>query len=841
MQRPGGREAGPAAEARPAGASLPPRTAPPPRTGPRAFRVIVPVALGLVLAGGVAAAAFGPVVRGKVAAEAERRHLDVELGAVRPGFFAVVLRRVRVSPRGVPGLALELDEVRVDLTAGLSLREIAAHGGRVLLEGEPEEIRRRVEETRRASTGTGGEGGAPRSRVPVAAHGITVAWKAPSGASVKGEGIHVARGDDGVRLGAAALATTYDRLGLELRGLEVELAPEGTLRKVGAATLDVSVAPDPKAAPAEPPKAAPAEPAPPPLPVVIGKPPKGGKGAPAKPALHDPARADEAPSEERVLPAPDLKALRARLANVARELDARVPDGLRVDIGGLSVKLDAANEPIAFGPGPFSLDRRGGALHVLFASGDGTGRPGAPVATTGAGSAGTPLSLDLELPFGAGDVVARLAGGPVSLAMLGVKEGQKGLSGVTKGMVSGKGKLALAADGQALTFDGELALRNLAWNQPRIAPEPMKNLSFGTSARGVLDAGGKLRIDEAQLDVGALHLRAHGTVEESSEHFGLSLGLEVAPAGCQALLASAPEGLMPTVQGMRLSGTFGANVQVAFDTRTIDKMLLDYKIDDGCRVLEVPRELSRERFSKSFTYRTYHPDAKPFDTTTGPGTSSWTDLQNISPFMVAAVLTTEDGAFYKHHGFNHNAIRGSVQANLKAKRFVRGASTISMQLAKNLFLTRSKNLSRKLEEVILTDYLEQVFQKDEVMELYLNVVEFGPDVYGVTQAAEHYFGRKPEELNVAEAFFLATLLPSPLRLGKLREKGQVPDTWMAHLRRLMEIAAKTGKISRAELAEGLEQSVVFVRLGEARPEPRKPISSKRRDPYEDDASWQPLD
>jgi hypothetical protein len=504
------------------------------------------------------------------------------------------------------------------------------------------------------------------------------------------------------------------------------------------------------------------------------------------------------------------------------------------------MKLDASGEPIAFGPGPFSLERHGGSLHVLFASGDGTAKPAGAVATTAA-PAGTPLSLDLELPFATGDVVARLAGGPVSLSMLGVKEGQKGLSDVAHGMLSGKGKLVLAADGASITFDGELALRGVAWNQPRIAPEPMKNLSFGTAARGVLEANGKLRIDDAQLDMGALHVKAHGTVDESADHFALSLGVDVAPAGCQALLESAPQGLMPTVEAMRMSGTFGASFQVAFDTRAIDKMLLDYKVDDACRVLEVPRALMRERFTTSFAYRTYHPDAKPFETSTGPGTPSWTALENISPFMVAAVLTTEDGAFYKHHGFNHAAIRGSVQANLKAKRFVRGASTITMQLAKNLFLTRSKNLSRKLEEVILTDYLEQAFQKDEMMELYLNVVEFGPDVYGITKAAEHYFGRKPEELELAECFFLATLLPSPLRLGKLRDRGQVPEAWMAHLRRLMEIAGKNGKVSRAELAEGLERAVVFVRPGEPRPEPRKPVSGKRRDPYEDDAAWQPLE
>ena len=255
----------------------------------------------------------------------------------------------------------------------------------------------------------------------------------------------------------------------------------------------------------------------------------------------------------------------------------------------------------------------------------------------------------------------------------------------------------------------------------------------------------------------------------------------------------------------------------------------------------VPRELAHARFDGAFTYKTYHPDGTTDDTTTGPGTASWTPLDDISPFMVDAVLTTEDGAFYKHHGFNHSAIRNSVAANLKARRFVRGASTISMQLAKNLFLARDKALSRKIEEVILTDYLEQVFGKDDMMELYLNVVEFGPDVYGITRAADYYFGRKPEELNLVECFFLASLLPSPIRYGKLRDKGEALDGWTRHLHALMEIAAKNNKITRAELDEGLKASLVFVHAGEARPEARKPTTSSRRDPNEDDAAWRPLD
>ncbi|RYG18144.1 peptidoglycan transglycosylase, partial [bacterium] len=184
--------------------------------------------------------------------------------------------------------------------------------------------------------------------------------------------------------------------------------------------------------------------------------------------------------------------------------------------------------------------------------------------------------------------------------------------------------------------------------------------------------------------------------------------------------------------------------------------------------------------------------------------------------------------FRKHRGFSHASIRGAIIANLKARRFVRGASTISMQLSKNLFLGREKTLSRKLEEVLLTTYLEQVFDKDALIELYLNVVEFGPDLYGITDAAEHYFGRSPNELNLAEAFFLASLLPSPLRYHRMYEKGEVSPGWLRHLHQLMEISEQRGALTSGELAEGLAAPIVFYKGVGARPEPRSPAAPERR-------------
>lgn len=793
--------------------------------GRRPSRRTLVALLAVVAVVFVGALAFPPLARARVEAEGARRRLEVTVGSIRPGFFAVVMHDVRVRPAGVAGVDVQLEEVRVELTAGFSVREVVARGGAIRAEGEPDELMDRLRAWRGEARG-GGEGAGGR-RAALAATGLALSWTLPaSGGSVRGEGLRASRAEDKVLLGCAKLVAERGHDALEIASGELELAPDGALRRATASAISLAHAPPRAAKPAAAAAAPTAEPTPPPLPPPLAR---RGKGAKVKEP--PPAQAPPVP-EEPVLPLPDLHKLRARAGVLARQLGDRLPEGAKVEVGGLSVRVDVDGEPVAVGPGAFTLERRADRVHVSFASDSEQGA---------AKPAGTPLSIDAELPLGSGDVVARLSGGPVSLGVLGVREGTKGLLDVGRGSVSGRGQVALSSAGDALTFDGQVSLRSISIKNPRLSAEPLRGLDFSVGARGVLDDSGRLRVDDAQLDMGALHVKTHGTIEETPEHFALSLAIDVAPAACQALLDGAPEGLLPTVRSMRMTGTFGATARVVFDTRAIDKLALDYKVDDACRVLEVPRDLARERFAGAFTYRTYHPDGTPGETTTGPGTPSWTNLEDISPFMVAAVLTTEDGAFYRHKGFNHAAIRSSVQANLKARRFVRGASTITMQLAKNLFLSRQKTLSRKIEEVILTDYLEQVFQKDEMMELYLNVVEFGPDVYGVTQASEHYFGRKPEELNVAEAFFLATLLPSPLRYGKLRDKGEVSESWGRHLHALMQIAAKNGKIAPSELAEGVAAQVVFLRPGEPRPEPRPPVRAPRRDPYEPEADWQPLE
>jgi hypothetical protein len=797
--------------------------APQKRMGLRLRRGLMGGAAALAIAAVGAAAAFGPLVRGRVADVAKARHLAVEVGSVRPGWFSVRLSDVRARAEGVDGAEARLSEVRVGLTAALGVSEVTVRGGEIRVEGEPEHLAEQLRAWKERAA-VRGEGSGGTKKVPVTMGEIAL-HAAFAGGTLEGKALGISRSDAGeLTLTAGALDARQEGRGVELSGVRVELGADGKPRLIDADRA-VVVGALPRAAVAATSASASAEPPPPPLPPITRRGKRAAKIAPPPVSVARGAR---------LVPMPDPKALRAKVGALASAGLSRLPDGLRVSIRGLEARVDLEGESIALGPGPLSVERSGDGVHVAFSTdkADGPRRDG---------PAATPLSIDAEIPLGPGEVTVRLSGGPVSLALLGLKEGQRGLLDVARGTVEGKGQLVLAANGDALTFDGSVAVAGLGVSNRRLALEPLRNLDVRVSGRGVVEQGGKLRLDDARFDMGALHVQTHGRVEESDDRLALALGVEIAPAACQALLDSAPAALLPTVKPSRMSGTFGARGRIAFDTTQINKLELEYTVDDGCRMTEVPAALSRSRFAHEFTYRAYHPDGTGFDVSTGPGTSAWTDLGGVSPHVVAALLTTEDGAFYRHHGFNHPAIKSSILANLKARRFVRGASTITMQLAKNLFLSRQKTLSRKIEEVILTDYLEQVFRKDDILELYVNVVEFGPDLYGVTRAADHYFGRKPEELNVGESFFLASILPSPVRYSRMRDAGQPSERWSKHLAALFEIAARNGKITPAEATEAAAQPVVFMKPGDPRPEPRTAVHGSRTDPYGADDGWQPID
>lgn len=141
----------------------------------------------------------------------------------------------------------------------------------------------------------------------------------------------------------------------------------------------------------------------------------------------------------------------------------------------------------------------------------------------------------------------------------------------------------------------------------------------------------------------------------------------------------------------------------------------------------------------------------------------WVPLKKISPYLIKAVLIAEDDKFWRHEGFDYEAIQRAIERDIKEKRFKFGGSTISQQLAKNLYLSPSKNPIRKVAEAIITWRMEKMLSKKRILELYLNVVEWGDGIFGAEAASRHYFGKPSLELTPEEAARLASVLPNPRR------------------------------------------------------------------------------
>ncbi|MBP2672681.1 MAG: monofunctional biosynthetic peptidoglycan transglycosylase, partial [candidate division NC10 bacterium] len=142
---------------------------------------------------------------------------------------------------------------------------------------------------------------------------------------------------------------------------------------------------------------------------------------------------------------------------------------------------------------------------------------------------------------------------------------------------------------------------------------------------------------------------------------------------------------------------------------------------------------------------------------------SWVPLSKLPRHLTDAIIVAEDGTFYEHEGFDWFEVRESLEKNIRERRAARGGSTITQQLAKNLYLSTSKDPLRKAREMVITMLLEQSLSKQRILELYVNLIEWGDGIFGVDAAARRYFGRPASALSFEQSLRLAAVIPSPIR------------------------------------------------------------------------------
>lgn len=141
---------------------------------------------------------------------------------------------------------------------------------------------------------------------------------------------------------------------------------------------------------------------------------------------------------------------------------------------------------------------------------------------------------------------------------------------------------------------------------------------------------------------------------------------------------------------------------------------------------------------------------------------SWVDIEDVNPNLLRSIVCMEDGEFFRHKGIDWDELNIALKLNKRRGRSIRGGSTITMQLAKNLFLTTQKSILRKGKEFVITFRMEKEISKKAILQNYVNAVEWGDGLFGIKKAADVYFNKKPADLSVNEASRLAAVIPSPL-------------------------------------------------------------------------------
>ncbi len=246
-------------------------------------------------------------------------------------------------------------------------------------------------------------------------------------------------------------------------------------------------------------------------------------------------------------------------------------------------------------------------------------------------------------------------------------------------------------------------------------------------------------------------------------HKKYELKLQIPTTTAQTLFDAIPTGMFQSLDGMKVEGDVGYSLDFLLDSNRPDDVKLDIHTYKNNFKIKQYGAVDIEKIKYDFTYLPYEKGNLVRPIQIGADNPNYVSFNEISPHLRNAILTSEDYSFFTHKGFNEEAIRKAIATNFKAHSYKRGGSTISMQLVKNIFLNRQKTLFRKIEEIMLVWLIEnnRLVSKQRMYEVYLNMIEWGPNVYGIGEAARFYFGKHPMQLNLGESIYLAHIVPKP--------------------------------------------------------------------------------
>jgi len=369
---------------------------------------------------------------------------------------------------------------------------------------------------------------------------------------------------------------------------------------------------------------------------------------------------------------------------------------------------------------------------------------------------------------------------------------------------------------------GRVELQGVGFEHVKIARIPVADIQ-ASSDFGILwrPSSRQARLRLKGLSGGHAHADVDVTIDRIGPEPAVKLAVQLPEQPCDDVLRDIPSALVPRLQGARLEGNLSFDLTADVDFANPDAFRFDLDGDwSTCHALSLGDVIDVERLNGRFTQRIWE-GSEPTDIRVGPGTPGYVSMDALPDYVWQAAIATEDMAFFKHQGFRTTLMTRAIRLNLKRGRYVYGGSTISQQLVKNLFLSREKTLSRKLEEAFITWHMERTLSKRRILELYLNCIEYGPGIYGIRKAAYTYFGVHPSRLTPLEAAFIMGLKPDPKSGYNVYRRRVVRSWWLSKLEHILRrLWHDMGVLTEAQFREAAPYVPIFFYPGEGRVVPK---------------------
>lgn len=406
--------------------------------------------------------------------------------------------------------------------------------------------------------------------------------------------------------------------------------------------------------------------------------------------------------------------------------------------------------------------------------------------------------------------------------------------------------------GPGINFTGKASLRDLKLSHRRLrAPLEVAEVAYEWKAlRGGADKK-TLRWEKGdgnfngipfslRLALGKFNLAKWPIADR------IDLQVGVPETDAMRLFDAIPPSLRAELNGTKMAGSWGFDLDVSVGMKETDKGIRiaieeprTFDIhDDSLALISLPEPVDVRRLNRDFHFTftgsegsvtrdlymrapgawmygqpdTDAPDAPDLpgdEADTGGATNGWVKFENMNYYLVATQLYRENGTFFqKEGGINETELRRVIEEAINRRKLGRGASTISMQLVKNVFLSHERAVERKFQEIFLTYWLNRVVPKPRILEVYLNMIEWGKGINGLADAAKYYFNKTPHELTLAESVWISSISPAPLRRENQRATG-VPPWFREVIAYTIRGMGKRGKLSEAEVARGLRERIRF--------------------------------